>query len=196
MVSPDIANAPYRHHVACCHPTVRTPARHAATSSDIKPADSHAQLAEKALIAPKVKAWLQPQRAQAPAARRKRCCSGAAKAASCEARELRALRAREVAWRHAGSTRNEVRSKVQAVAAEVQLAEKRGDAPLVVPNQRVHVGVVQLDLVAHVERDERRLAVDVDRSGRRDRDTRLCAHTLPHKHAQNSDGRLLRREAI
>jgi hypothetical protein len=77
---------------------------------------------------------------------------------------LRALRAREVAWRHAGSTRNEVRSKVQAVAAEVPLAEKRGDAPLVVPNQRVHEGVVQLDLVAHVERDEGRLVVDVGRS--------------------------------
>ena len=72
MVSPDIANAPYRHHVACCHPTVRTPARHAATSSDKYPADSHAQLAEKALIAPKLIGWLQPQRSQAPAARRQR----------------------------------------------------------------------------------------------------------------------------
>ena len=70
MVSPDIANAPYRHHVACCHPTVRTPARHTATSSDREPADSHAQLAEKALIAPKLEDWLQPQRSQAPAARR------------------------------------------------------------------------------------------------------------------------------
>ena len=89
---------------------------------------------------------------------------------------MRALRAREVVWRHAGSTRNAVRSKVQAVAAEVQLAEKRGDAPLEEPNQRVHEGAVQLDLVAQVERDEGRLVVDVGRSGRRDRGTRFCVY--------------------
>ena len=86
---------------------------------------------------------------------------------------VRALRAREVAWRHAGSTRNEVRLEVQAVAAEVQHAEKRGDAPFEVPNQRVHEGVEQLDLDAQVERDEGRLVVDDGRSGRRDRGTRF-----------------------
>ena len=61
------------------------------------------------------------------------------------------------------------------MVAEVQLAEKRGDAPLVVPNQRVNEGVVnmKLDLVAHVERDEGRLVVDDGRSGRRDRGTRF-----------------------
>ena len=56
----------------------------------------------------------------------------------------RALRARDVAWRHAGSTRNEVGSEVQAVAAYLLLDEKRGDAPLLVPNQRGHEGVVKL----------------------------------------------------
>ena len=87
-------------------------------------------------------------------------CSGAAKAASCEARELRALRAREVAWRHAGSTRNEVRSKVEAVAAEVQLAEKRGDAPLLPLNQRQRGGEPNEGLAGQVVRGEPRDVVD------------------------------------
>ena len=71
-MSPDTANAPHRHHAACRHPTVRTPAHRTATSRATKPADGRAQLAENPLIAPKVKGWLQPQRPQAPAACRKR----------------------------------------------------------------------------------------------------------------------------
>ena len=72
MVSPDTANAPYRHHAACRQTTVRPPARRSATSRAQGPADGRAQLAEKALIAPGVKGWLQPQRAHAPAACRQR----------------------------------------------------------------------------------------------------------------------------
>ena len=56
-------------------------------------------------------------------------------------RGARALRARDVAWRHAGSTRNEARWEVQAVVAVLLLDEKRGDAPLLVPNQRRHEDV-------------------------------------------------------
>ena len=72
MVSPDIANAPRRHHTQHHHPTVCPPARRTATSSDKNPAGSHAQLAENERIAPRVKGWLEPQPAQAPAARRQR----------------------------------------------------------------------------------------------------------------------------
>ena len=72
VVSPDIANAPHRRHTRHRHPTVSPPARRAATSSDKKPADNHAQLAEKELIALMLKGWLQPQPAQGPAARRQR----------------------------------------------------------------------------------------------------------------------------
>ena len=72
MVSPDIANAPRRHHTRHHHPTVCPPARRTATSSDKNPAGSHAQLAENERIAPRVKGWLEPQPAQAPAARRQR----------------------------------------------------------------------------------------------------------------------------
>ena len=72
-----------------------------------------------------------------------------------------ALRAREVAWRHAGSTRDEGRSEALAVATDLLLDEKCGDTPLLVPNQRRHEGVVKLDLVAQVVRDEDGDVVDV-----------------------------------
>jgi hypothetical protein len=72
VVSPDIANAPHRHHMRHRHPTVCPPPRRAATSSDQNPAEGHAQLAQKELIALGLNGWLQPQPAQAPAARRQR----------------------------------------------------------------------------------------------------------------------------
>jgi hypothetical protein len=59
------------------------------------------------------------------------------------AQELRALRARDVAWRHVGSTRNEVRSEAQAVAADLPLDEKHCDSPLLPQNQRLR-GVCQM----------------------------------------------------
>ena len=71
-MSPDTPTAPYRHHAACRQTTVRPPARRSATSRAQGPADGRAQLAEKALIAPGVKGWLQPQRTHALAARRQR----------------------------------------------------------------------------------------------------------------------------
>ena len=71
-MSPDIPTAPYRHHATCRHSTVRTPAHRTATSRATETADGRAQLAEKALIAGRVKNWLQPQRPQAPAACRQR----------------------------------------------------------------------------------------------------------------------------
>ena len=54
-MSPDIANAPHRHHAAHRYPTVCAPTLLTAFSNAINPTDGRAQLAEKALIAPGVK---------------------------------------------------------------------------------------------------------------------------------------------
>ena len=88
-------------------------------------------------------------------------------------------------WRHVGSTRKEGCSQVLAVATDLPLDEKCGDTPLLAPNQRRLKGVVKLDLVAQVVRDEGRDVVDVDRSRRHGRGVRFCAHTPPHNHAKN-----------
>ena len=49
-----------------------------------------------------------------------------------------ALKAREVAWPHAGSTRNEVTEEAQASAADLPLDDKRCHSPLLLQNQRQH----------------------------------------------------------
>ena len=49
-----------------------------------------------------------------------------------------ALKAREVAWRHAGSTRNEVPSEVLAVVTDLPLDDKHYHSPLLLQNLRRH----------------------------------------------------------
>merc|ERR1712185_139382 len=49
-----------------------------------------------------------------------------------------ALKLREEAWRHAGSTRNEGPEDMQASAADLPFDDKRCHSPLLLQNQRQH----------------------------------------------------------
>ena len=49
-----------------------------------------------------------------------------------------ALKVREEAWRHAGSTRNEGPEDMQASAADLPLDDKRCHSPRLLQNQRQH----------------------------------------------------------
>ena len=107
-----------------------------------------------------------------------------------------ALRAREVAWRHAGSTGDRGASKVLASATDLLLDEKRCHAPLLLHIQHRREGVSNLGLVDHVERDEPQVVADLSWAGWRGRSRWSCVHTPPHNQAKKSDDGQLEQQAI